>query len=120
MSDKQSFEFNPLFGSMFPGNKCWGGDWSEDGGAGTHAIVLQQVDGAHVISFRKYGASKWTHCDITFAGDPDKLRARSHKGYVVFKGNRLNIWLNYAKGHEDDSDYARYDIKPRSNAPAPF
>ena len=120
MSKEQSFEFTALHGSMFSGTNNWGGTWAETEGEGTHAIVLQQVDGAHVISFRKFGASKWTHCDVEFAATPDKLGERSHKGHVVFKGNHLNIWLNYTKGHDGDSDHARYDLKPRANKPAPF
>ena len=120
MSKEQSFEFNPLYGSLFSATKGWAGTWSETGGDATHAAVLQQVDDVYCISFRKFGASKWTHCEVDFAAEGEALRDRAHKGHVTFKGSRLNIWLNYTKGHEGDSDHARYDLKPRSNNPAPF
>ena len=116
MSKEHSFEFEPLHGSLFAGTSSWGGNWSESGGEGTHAVELTMEDGTPVLSFRKYGASKWTRAEV-------ELSDSSHpalRGSVTFKGHVLNVWLNFAKGHEGDSDYARYDLKPRPPKVAPL
>lgn len=120
MTDKQSFEFNPLYGSLFSATKGWAGTWSETGGDATHAARLSEDDGVYYIEFRKFGASKWTQCSVIFAAEGAELQARAHKGHCTFKSHKLNIWFNYAKGHEGDSDYARYDLKPRTDVAAPF
>lgn len=120
---KESFEFNALHGSMFPGSAesgTWAGNWAEEDGSGTHKIKLQKVDGEYVVSFCKFGGKSWTHAVIEFAAEGEELATRNHKGFVVFKGHTLNIWLNYAKGHDGDSDYARYDLKPAGKKAAPL
>jgi hypothetical protein len=109
MSEK-SFEFEPLHGSMFAGTADWAGNWSEQGGDGSHAVRLKMEGKQPVIEFRKYGASKWSRCEVELSDSTHP----SLRGHVTFKGNVLNIWLNYSKGHEGDSDYARYDLKPRA------
>jgi hypothetical protein len=122
MKAKELFTFDPLYGTMFPGTRCWAGNWSETGGDPTHAIALGEKDGVHRVAFKAIGTGKkWTYCDITFAtNDPAELEKRNHKGYVVFKGNKLNLWLNYAKGHEGDTEHERYDLKPSTRAARPF
>jgi hypothetical protein len=119
-TDKPQFTFDPLYGTMFPGTRCWSGNWSEIGGAPTHLIALGEKDGVHRVAFKVIGGRKWTYCDITFAAEGLELEKRNHKGYVVFKGNKLNLWLNYAKGHENDTEHERYDLKPSSRAARPF
>lgn len=118
---KEQFVFDPMYGTMFPGARCWAGSWSENGGMATHMIALGEKDGVHRVAFKPVGGGKWTYCDINFATeDKAELAKRNHKGYVVFKGNKLNIWLNYAKGHEGDGEYERYDLKPSARAARPF
>ena len=115
MSEK-SFEFEALHGSLFAGTADWGGNWSETGGAGTHAVKLSVEDGVPYVAFRKYGASKWTQHEVELSDSTHP----SLRGHVTFKGNVLNIWLNYTKGHEGDSEYARYDLKPRAPSVEPL
>jgi len=117
---KPQFAFDPLYGTMFPGTRCWSGNWSETGGAPTHLIALGEKDGVHRVAFKTIGGRKWTYCDITFAAEGEELAKRNHKGYVVFKGTKLNLWLNYAKDHDGDSEHERYDLKPSSRAARPF
>lgn len=117
---KTAFSFDPLYGTMFPGTRCWAGDWSETGGAATHTIALGEKDGTHRVAFKAIGGRKWTYCDITFAAEGAELAKRNHKGYVTFKGTKLNLWLNYAKDHEGDPEHERYDLKPSSRAARPF
>jgi len=117
---KKTFEFDPLFGTLFPGAKYWAGSWSETGGEPTHDTALGGKDGVMCVAFRKVGSKGWTHCPITFAAEGDDLAARNHKGFVVFKGNKLNLWRNYAKGHDNDPAHERLDLKPVQRSALPF
>jgi hypothetical protein len=120
MSKQASFTYNALSGTLFPGSKFWAGSWSETGGAATHDIAFGEKDGVHSVAFRKVGGKGWTYCPITFAAEGDALRERSHKGYVTFKGNKLHLWYNFAKEHDGDHEYGRYDLKPSTRVAAPF
>lgn len=117
---KDAFNFDPLYGTLFPSARCWTGGWSETGGAATHSIALGEKDGEYRVAFKSVTGKKWTYCPIVFAAEGKELERRNHKGYVVFKGTKLNLWLNYAKGHDGDPEHERYDLKPSSRAARPF
>lgn len=118
---KSTFEFNPLSGTMFPRGKIWQGEWSESGGAATHDIAFGEKNEQLCVAFRKKGSKGWAYAPVTKAvADAEELASRAHKGYVLFKGSKLHIWLNYAKGHEGDEDHVRYDLKPSIHAPRPL
>lgn len=113
MSNEAVYTYEAGYGAMFSRGKNWQGHWSELGGDASHDVAFGTKDDVLSIAFRKIGSKGWTYVPVTKAvDDPEELKARAHKGYVTFKGRKLNIWLNFAKGHDGEPEYARYDLKP--------
>lgn len=117
MSNEASFKFNSLCGSVFHSSAGWTGNWSEDGGAPTHELLMTKRDDVPVFAFRKVGGRAWSYAPIEFHKG---FEERSLKGSVVFKGHTLSIWLNFAKGHDGEAEHARYDLKPRPKVELPY
>lgn len=113
MSKENVFEYGAGCGAMFSRGDTWRGHWSESGGAATHDVAFGTKDDALCVAFRKLGSKGWTYAAVVKATeDPAELDARAHKGYVLFKGRKLNIWFNYTKGHDGEAEHGRYDLKP--------
>jgi len=113
MSKADEFEYGAGCGAMFSRGDKWQGRWSESGGAATHDVAFGVKDDVLCVAFRKIGGKSIAYIPVVKAvDDPAELEARAHKGYVQFKGRKLNIWFNYTKGHDNEPEHGRYDLKP--------
>lgn len=121
-----AFQHAAMHGSMFAGklaSDAVEGLFSTAGGEDDYTIAINgDRVGFKMLEAGDKAKARWAYCPITYAAPrgSDALKKRSHKGYVVFKGQRLHLWLNFKTGHEGDPAFARYDLKPSTRAALPF